>query len=98
MLSTSSKRQPRRSPSAFATVLLPEPDTPITINAQGASTPATNSLRKRGLVDQPDGLANRARAYCRQSLAIEQARQDRLLVLPRYLEQQNTARHQRGQG
>src|SRR3954471_2306719 len=97
-LSPSSNRQPRRSPNAFATVLLPEPDTPITINAQGASTPVTNSPRKRGLVDQPDGLAIRARAYGRQSLAIEQARQDRLLVVPRYLEQHFAAGRQRGQG
>src|SRR4051812_27036520 len=97
-LSPSSNRQPRRSPSAFARVLLPEPDTPITINAQGASTPATNFLRKRGLVDQPDGLAIRARAYGRQSLAIEQARQDRLLVWPPHPEQHFAAGRHRGGG
>src|SRR5581483_8020246 len=91
-LSPSSNRQPSRSPSAAAIVLLPDPDTPITINAQGALARPTNPLRKRGPVDQPDGLTKRARAQRRQILAIEKARQDRLLVMPRYLEQHLAAR------
>ena len=65
--------------SASATVLLPEPETPITINAQGVVASPTKILRQRGLVDQPDRLADRASALRRQVLASEHARQDRAL-------------------
>src|SRR5437868_3519933 len=68
-LSPSSNRQPRRLARQPATVLLPEPDTPITTSAQGIAASATKLLRKRGLIHQPDGLALGSRAVRRQVLA-----------------------------
>src|SRR5471030_609765 len=70
-------------------VLLPEPDTPITISAQSisADSSSTKSLRQRRLVDQPNRLAERAYAARGQVLAFKHAGQDRALVRARHLEQ-----------
>ena len=82
-----------------ATVLLPEPDTPITINAQGAST-ARHEFPPEARPGRPARRSRHssARGTAGRVLAIEQARQDRLLVVPRYLEQHFAAGRQRGQG
>src|SRR6195952_1963067 len=77
-------------------VLLPEPETPITTSAQGVSL-ATKALRKRGLIDQPDRLADRADTARRQVLACEHARQDRALAGARDLKQHFAAGGERGQ-
>ena len=55
------------------------------------------SLRKRGLIDQPDRLADRTGAPGRQVLACEHARQDRALAGARDLEQHFAAGGERGQ-
>ena len=83
-------RRPRSSSRAAsasfsAIVLLPEPDTPITISAHGIlpASSFTKILRQRRLVHQPDGLAGGMRAVRRQVLACEHARQDRALFRAR---------------
>src|ERR1700709_1694388 len=92
-LSPSSKLQRSRSASSFAIVLLPEPDTPITISAQGflPTSSLTKILRQRGLIPQPSRFAKGTSAVRRQVLAIEHARQDSSLVGTRHLEQHFTA-------
>src|SRR4051794_27210814 len=71
-------------------VLLPEPDTPITISAQGSSPglSGTKILRPGCFVDKPYRLACAGMRPVRwQVLACEHARQDRALFSTRYLEQ-----------
>src|ERR1700721_1902708 len=70
-------------------VLLPEPETPITINAHGVCglSPLTKILRKRRLVDEPDGLARRSRA-ARGQVFVPQPPSARLLL---WRERQETA-------
>src|SRR5580698_3552994 len=69
-------------------VLLPDPDTPITISAQGAmlGTLLTKILRHCGLVQTPDRLALRASAGGGQVFAIEYTREDRAFASPAGLE------------
>src|ERR1700753_2907798 len=76
-LSPSTLRQPMRSANLSAMVLLPDPETPIMISAHGVlPASATNILRQRRLVQQPDGFALRPRAICREILAGKHACQD----------------------
>src|SRR3974390_470679 len=81
-------------------VLLPEPDTPITMSAQGILSvlSSTKILRKRRPVREPDSLADGARLVRGQVLAIEQARQDRALLEARHLEQHFPAGAERREG
>src|SRR5260370_42321368 len=70
-------------------VLLPDPDTPITISTQGilSESSPTKILRQRRLIHEPDRLVHGVRTAGRQVLAIEHARQDRALVRARDFEQ-----------
>src|SRR6267378_212351 len=99
-MSPSSKSQLSRSASLSAMVLLPEPDTPITIKAHGAAliSSLTKILRKRGPIHQPDRLAYRMRAARGQVLAIQHARQNRAFFRARNLEQHFAAAVERRQG
>src|ERR1700754_4506702 len=96
-LSPSSQRQPIRPASASATVLFPEPDTPISTTAQGVDS-ATKILRKRGAVGEPDGLPGRAGAIGGQVLVCQEARQDRAFARSCNLEKHFAAGRERGQG
>src|SRR4051812_29376682 len=62
-------------------VLLPEPDTPMTISAHGGSRTlsATKILRQGGAVGEPYGLALRIRTARRQIITRQHARQYRPL-------------------
>src|ERR1700692_2222787 len=99
-MSPSSKSQPKRSANLSATVVLPEPDTPITTSAQGILpvSSVTEILRQRRLIHQPDARARGARAVRRQILPLEHARQDRTLVGARGFEQHFVTGTEHGQG
>ena len=62
-----------RAASCSPIVVLPEPDTPITISACGAGSGGTGILRQCRLVDQPYGFAVGARAIGGQGLTREDA-------------------------
>src|SRR5262249_21951902 len=80
--SASSKRHEMRAASISPIVVLPEPETPITMSAHGEKLVATKSLRKRRLIDKKDRLAARLRTGGGKILAAEHARQDRAFGCP----------------
>ena len=81
-------------------VLLPEPDTPITISAQGdlRDSSVTGFPSYRAPIHQQNCFFDGSRAIYRQVLACQEPRQDRVFLLARDLEKHLAAGSEHGNG
>ena len=79
-------------------VLLPEPETPITIKAQGHLSGLSFKLpTARCAIHQKNGFADGARPVCRQAFVVRKLVEYRTFFLTRDLEQHLVARGKRRQ-